>query len=102
MIPVCHFHLKVEIFSFYQKNLVLRYDIMGTVQVRKPMLQELAFTGQWRHYQKRVLDKSDAFMADGHLHLVAAPGSGKTTLGIEFIRHFSTPSFFSSQSPFVE
>ena len=27
------------------------------------MLQELAFTGQWRHYQKRVLDKSDAFMA---------------------------------------
>lgn len=41
------------------------------------MLQELAFTGQWRHYQKRVLDKSDAFMADGHLHLVAAPGSGK-------------------------
>ena len=40
------------------------------------MLQELAFTGQWRHYQKRVLDKSDAFMADGHLHLVAAPGSG--------------------------
>ena len=69
MIPVCHFHLKVEIFSFYQKILVLRYDIMGTVQGRKPMLQELAFTGQWRHYQKRVLDKSDAFMADGHLHL---------------------------------
>ena len=75
---------------------------MGTVQGRKPMLQELAFTGQWRHYQKRVLDKSEAFMVDGHLHLVAAPGSGKTTLGIEFIRHFSTPSFFSSQSPFVE
>ena len=48
------------------------YDIMGTVQGRKPMLQELAFTGQWRHYQKRVLDKSEAFMADGHLHLVAA------------------------------
>ena len=55
------------------------YDIMGTVQGRKPMLQELAFTGQWRHYQTRVLDKSEAFMADGHLHLVAAPGSGKTT-----------------------
>ena len=29
MIPVFHFHLKVEIFSFYQKILVLRYDIMG-------------------------------------------------------------------------
>ena len=92
MIPVFHIHLKVEIFSFYQKILVLRYDIMGTVQGRKPMLQELAFTGQWRHYQKRVLDKSDAFMADGHLHLVAAPGSGKTTLGIEFIRRFGQPT----------
>lgn len=56
------------------------------------MLQELAFTGQWRRYQKRVLDKSDAFMADGHLHLVAAPGSGKTTLGIEFIRRFGQPT----------
>ena len=56
------------------------------------MLQELAFTGQWRHYQKRVLDKSEAFMADGHLHLVAAPGSGKTTLGIEFIRRFGQPT----------
>ena len=56
------------------------------------MLQELAFTGQWRHYQKRVLDKSDAFMADAHLHLVAAPGSGKTTLGIEFIRRFGQPT----------
>lgn len=56
------------------------------------MLQKLAFTGQWRHYQKRVLDKSDAFMADGHLHLVAAPGSGKTTLGIEFIRRFGRPT----------
>ena len=60
------------------------------------MLQELAFTGQWRHYQKRVLDKSDAFMADGHLHLVAAPGSGKTTLGIEFIRRFGQPTDLSS------
>ena len=58
------------------------------------MLQELAFTGQWRHYQKRVLDKSDAFMADGHLHLVAAPGWVNTTLGIEFIRHFLPPHSF--------
>jgi len=31
-------------------------------------------------------------MADGHLHLVAAPGSGKTTLGIEFIRRFGQPT----------
>ena len=47
------------------------------------MLEHLAFKGEWRAYQKRILEKSDTIMADGHIHLVAAPGSGKTTLGIE-------------------
>ena len=50
------------------------------------MLNQLSFKGQWRQYQQRVLDKSESFMVDGKIHLVAAPGSGKTTLGIEFIR----------------
>ena len=31
-------------------------------------------------------------MDDGKIHLVAAPGSGKTTLGIEFIRRFGNPT----------
>ena len=44
------------------------------------MLEHLAFKGEWRQYQKRILEKSDTIMADGHIHLVAAPGSGKTTL----------------------
>ena len=44
------------------------------------MLEHLAFKGEWRAYQKRILEKSDTIMADGHIHLVAAPGSGKTTL----------------------
>ena len=56
------------------------------------MLHELSFKGQWRQYQKRILDKSDTYMSDGKIHLVAAPGSGKTTLGIEFIRCFGNPS----------
>lgn len=56
------------------------------------MLHELLFKGQWRQYQKRILDKSDTYMSDGKIHLVAAPGSGKTTLGIEFIRRFGNPS----------
>ncbi|MDU2327708.1 MAG: hypothetical protein E7D87_08835 [Streptococcus salivarius] len=47
------------------------------------MLNQLSFKGQWRQYQQRVLDKSESFMDDGKIHLVAAPGSGKTTLGIE-------------------
>ena len=52
------------------------------------MLHELSFKGQWRQYQKRILAKSDTYMSDGKIHLVAAPGSGTTTLGIEFIRRF--------------
>jgi superfamily II DNA or RNA helicase len=56
------------------------------------MLDQLSFKGQWRQYQQRVLDKSESFMGDGKIHLVAAPGSGKTTLGIEFIRRFGNPT----------
>ena len=56
------------------------------------MLNQLSFKGQWRQYQQRVLDKAESFMDDGKIHLVAAPGSGKTTLGIEFIKRFGNPT----------
>lgn len=56
------------------------------------MLNQLSFKGQWRQYQRRVLDKVDSFMDDGKIHLVAAPGSGKTTLGIEFIQRLGNPT----------
>ena len=56
------------------------------------MLNQLSFKGQWRQYQRRVLDKAESFMDDGKIHLVAAPGSGKTTLGIEFIQRFGNPT----------
>lgn len=56
------------------------------------MLDHLSFKGQWRQYQQRVLDKAESFMDDGKIHLVAAPGSGKTTLGIEFIQRFGNPT----------
>lgn len=56
------------------------------------MLNQLSFKGQWRQYQQRVLDKAESFIDDGKIHLVAAPGSGKTTLGIEFIRRFGNPT----------
>lgn len=56
------------------------------------MLEHLSFKGEWREYQKRILEKSETIMTDGHIHLVAAPGSGKTTLGIEFIRRNSNPA----------
>lgn len=46
----------------------------------------LEFKGNWRTYQKRILDRADRYLEDGKIHIVAAPGSGKTTLGIELIR----------------
>lgn len=45
----------------------------------------LKFRGSWRSYQKRILDNLDFHLMDEKLHIVAAPGAGKTTLGIEVL-----------------
>ena len=45
----------------------------------------LKFKYTWRNYQARVLENTTEYVADGKVHIVAAPGSGKTTLGIELI-----------------
>lgn len=58
----------------------------------------LQFKGTWRKYQQRVLDRSDRYLADGKIHIVAAPGSGKTTLGIELIRRLGQPCLILSPS----
>lgn len=51
----------------------------------------LSFTGTWRSYQARVLERAGTYLADGRVHIVAAPGSGKTTLGIELIARRGEP-----------
>ncbi len=51
----------------------------------------LEFQGSWRTYQERVLSRFHEYKQDGKVHIVAAPGSGKTTLGIELIRLFGEP-----------
>lgn len=50
------------------------------------------FKGTWRNYQARVLNRSAGYLADGKVHIVAAPGSGKTTLGIELINRIGKPA----------
>lgn len=52
----------------------------------------LQFRGKWRDYQERVLLHAQQYLKDGKIHIVAAPGSGKTTLGIELIRRLGAPS----------
>lgn len=58
----------------------------------------LQFKGTWRDYQERVLSNSGKYLADGKLHIVAAPGSGKTTLGIELIRRLGESCLILSPS----
>ena len=41
----------------------------------------LKFRYSWRPYQQRVLDSIDQHLDDDRLHVVAAPGAGKTTVG---------------------
>lgn len=52
----------------------------------------LEFQGVWRDYQQRVLNQLDIYKKDHKIHIVAAPGSGKTTLGIEIIRCVNKPA----------
>ncbi|MDD6193202.1 MAG: DEAD/DEAH box helicase family protein [Lachnospiraceae bacterium] len=52
----------------------------------------LQFRGTWRTYQARVLERAERYLDDGCIHIVAAPGSGKTTLGIELVRKLSEPA----------
>lgn len=58
----------------------------------------LTFRGSWRSYQARVLDRADSYMEDGRIHIVAAPGSGKTTLGIELIGRADAPCLILAPS----
>ncbi|MDD3594695.1 MAG: DEAD/DEAH box helicase family protein [Candidatus Gastranaerophilales bacterium] len=51
----------------------------------------LEFKGQWRDYQERILNNLSLHLSDKKLHVVAAPGAGKTTLGIEIIARISNP-----------
>lgn len=50
------------------------------------------FKGTWRKYQARVLQNATRYLRDGKVHIVAAPGSGKTTLGIELMNRIGRPA----------
>ena len=54
--------------------------------------QILEFTGNWRPYQAAVLSKFQDYLNDSKLHLIAAPGSGKTVLGVELVSRLAKPT----------
>jgi superfamily II DNA or RNA helicase len=52
----------------------------------------MVFQNAWRTYQARVLEHLDSYLDDKRVHIVAAPGSGKTVLGLEIIRRIDQPT----------
>lgn len=52
----------------------------------------MSFRGTWRPYQARVLAELEEHLDDDRLHLVAAPGSGKTVVGLEVVRRLDEPT----------
>ena len=57
------------------------------------IIPQLKFNGNWRTYQKKVLDELNSHLGDSKLNIVAAPGAGKTTLGIEVLLRLKNAAF---------
>ena len=51
----------------------------------------IKFKYPWRPYQARTLEQIEKYINDKKLHIVAAPGSGKTVLGLELARFLNQP-----------
>ena len=58
----------------------------------------IRFAWTFRTYQQAVLDKASSHLRDGHIHIVAAPGSGKTILGLELVRRLGKPALILAPS----
>ncbi len=56
------------------------------------LFDEMRFSLSWRDYQARVLAELGEHLGDNHLHIIAAPGSGKTVLGLEVVRRLDRPA----------
>ena len=57
---------------------------------------EFRFQKTWRTYQQRVLSELEEHLGDDHLHVVAAPGSGKAVLGLAVVRRLNRPALILS------
>ena len=60
--------------------------------------ESVKFYGTYRPYQQRVLDNLVAFLNNEKIHIVAAPGSGKTILGLELIKRLDNPALVLAPS----
>ena len=51
----------------------------------------IKFKYTWRSYQEKTLKDVQKYIEDGKVHIVAAPGAGKTILGLELARSLKNP-----------
>jgi superfamily II DNA or RNA helicase len=58
--------------------------------------ERIRFRGTFRSYQQKVLERASEYLKDGHCHIIAAPGSGKTVLGLELICRLKAPCLILS------
>lgn len=58
--------------------------------------QKFRFNKTFRDYQIRVLQNALIHLEDNRIHIVAAPGSGKTILGLELICRLGEPALVLS------
>lgn len=56
------------------------------------------FRYEFRDYQQRVLDSLKEKLSDNRINVVAAPGSGKTVLGLELVRRLDKPCLILAPS----
>ena len=61
----------------------------------------MQFRHPWRPYQARVLGAVHDHLDDKRLHIVAAPGAGKTTLGLEIFRMLGKPALVLSPTRII-
>ncbi|MDE7163793.1 MAG: DEAD/DEAH box helicase family protein [Clostridia bacterium] len=71
-------------------------DFIGAFYYNIAMFENVKFNGTFRDYQQRVLDNSTEYLKDGKINIVAAPGSGKTVLGLELIVRLKEPCLILS------
>ena len=64
--------------------------------MEKLSFNKVQFKGTFRDYQQNVLDNSNKYLKNGKIHIVAAPGSGKTILGLELISRLKEPALIFS------
>lgn len=68
----------------------------GTRRADRPAIPDFRFAGTWRGYQQRLLGALHTHLDDRRLHVVAAPGAGKTVIGLEVLRQLGRPALILS------